>query len=101
MQIVPPRGSGSYYFNYKKTHSIVLLAIANANYEFIMCDIGTIGRISDGGVIDNTIFMKKLLGKQLELPTAEPVSQDETPLPYVFIRDEAFVLRSAFLKPYS
>lgn len=39
-----------------KDFIVVLLAIANANYEFIMCDVGTNGSISDGGVISNTIL---------------------------------------------
>lgn len=50
IRIVPPKGSGSYYFNYKKTHSVVLMAIANANChanancEFLYCDKGTKGK---------------------------------------------------------
>lgn len=101
IQIVAPSGSGSYYYNYKKTHSIVLMAIANGNYEFIMCDVGTNGRVSDGGVIENTIFMHKLLENNLNLPAPEPLIDGEPPLNYTFVGDEAFALTPDFLKPYN
>lgn len=100
VRIVPPKDSGSYYFNYKKTHSIVLMAIANANYEFILCDVGTNGRISDGGVINNTLFYDKLVNKELNIPKPEPISFD-LDLEYVFVGDDAFALRPDLIKPYN
>ncbi|XP_026482640.1 uncharacterized protein LOC113390281 [Ctenocephalides felis] len=54
IDIIPPSEIGSYYCNYKCRHSVVLLAIINANYQFIMCDLGVNGRKSDGGVLQTT-----------------------------------------------
>ncbi|CAH2015323.1 unnamed protein product [Acanthoscelides obtectus] len=101
VQITAPVGSGSYYFNYKKTFSIVLMGIENANYEFIYCDVGTNGRVSDGGVIENTKFMKYLAANKLNLPPPETVVPGEPTLNYVFVGDEAFAIRHDFLKPYN
>lgn len=36
-----PSGSGSYYFKYKNSFSVVLMAMLNTNYEFIMVNVGT------------------------------------------------------------
>lgn len=75
----------------------MLLAISNANYKFILCDIGTNGRVSDGGVIENTTFFEKLVNDRLHIPSMN----NENKLPYVFIGDEAFALRPDFLKPFN
>jgi len=94
VHFVPPKDSGSQYFNYKKTHSIVLMAIANAHCEFIYCDVGTNGRISDGGVINNTIFYERLVNNQLDIPAPEPVSFD-------LDQEYVFAMRPDLIKPYS
>lgn len=77
------------------------MAIANANYEFVMIDFGANGRLSDGGVIEHTLFHHKLVNNELKIPQpSSPINSNKL-LPYVFIGDEAFSLRNDFLKPFS
>lgn len=102
VKITPPAGSGSYFWNYKGFNSLVLLGIANANYEFIMVNFGINGRVSDGGVIECTEFYDKLKNNQLHIPMpSKPKYGENSILPYVFLGDEAFSLRENFLKPFS
>jgi len=49
-KILPPCGTGSDFYNYKGYFSIVLMALVNSKYEFVYVDVGTNGRVSDGGV---------------------------------------------------
>jgi hypothetical protein len=58
VQIKAPESSGSMYFNYKGTFSIVLLGVANANHNFIYAEVRCQGRISDGGVFKYTSMRK-------------------------------------------
>lgn len=60
----PPK-SGSEFYNYKKHSSIVLMAICDHNYNFIMCDIGAAGRQSDGGIFRHCEFGKKFYANTL------------------------------------
>lgn len=116
IRIVPPPHSGAQYYNYKNFYSIVLLALVNANYEFIFIDVGKNGRHSDGGILEYTKFYDKLskgelyffmvevffiktsfFPGQLHLPNND---ETEKHLNYVFLGDEAFSLHDHFLKPY-
>lgn len=97
--IVPPPGSGSYFFNYKKFHSQVLLGIADYDYKLIYFSFGVNGRVSDGGVLACCDINEKMVNKTLSIP--EPTVVDGTLLPYVFIGDEAFELREDLMKPFN
>ncbi len=97
----PPR-CGSLYFNYKKTHSIVLLAVCNANYEFILVDVGDNGRQSDGGVYTNSTIGYAIDNNLLRIPPPDIIANAGTAkqYPYVFVADDAFSLKTYMIKPY-
>ena len=69
--IKQPKNLGSYYFNYKGTFSVVLLAFVDANYKFIYVDIGYNGRISHGGVYRNSSLSKAIENCLLGIPPIE------------------------------
>lgn len=95
-----PIDSGSEYINYKKTFSIVLLALVDSNYNFIFADIGCQGRISDGGVFRNSLLWNKICLNELNLPTPHPLPNSYKDIPYVFLGDGAFALTEHIMKPY-
>ncbi|XP_046960707.1 protein ANTAGONIST OF LIKE HETEROCHROMATIN PROTEIN 1-like [Vanessa cardui] len=95
-----PPHSGSQYFNYKHFHSVVLLAVVDANKKFIIIDIGSMGRFSDGGIFSDSAFGRRLQNNELNLPSDQPLLQGGTAIPYVFIGDQAFPLQKHFMRPY-
>jgi hypothetical protein len=102
--IQAPPNSGSQYFNYKGSHSIILLAVVDANLRFLVLDIGAYGRSSDGGVFANSIFGQYLQQGKMNLPPPSPFinSPPGSPsYPYVFVSDEAFPLKPFLLRPFS
>jgi hypothetical protein len=87
-----PKCSGSLYYNYKGTHSIVLMAVVDAHYKFILIDVGAYGRNSDGGIFANSCFGKLLANGVLNIPQPShlPTYQVDDAVPYVIVGDEGF-----------
>ena len=99
--IRPPTGSSSYYFNYKHTFSIVLLAVVDANYKFIYIDVGCNGRISDVGVFKNCLLFNAMENNTLQILLPEPLDDGSGfPIPYMMVADDAFPLKQYIQKPF-
>jgi len=63
-----PRKSGPQFFNYKRSNSIVIMAVVDAKYNFITVDVGAYGKQSDGSVFASSVFGQKLKNCLLSLP---------------------------------
>lgn len=92
--------SGSHYYNYKGTHSIILLSVVDACYRFLYVDVGCNGMVADSGVFSNCSLYKGLEDGSVKLPEPSPLPQRDTPVPCVFLTDDAFAMSSYILKPY-
>lgn len=96
-----PARSGSYFFNYKKMHSIVLMAVVNSNYQFVLVDIGDSGRQSDGGVFSASNLGHAMEEELLNIPKPRRLKGTTKCFPFVFIGDDAFPLKEYLIKPYA
>lgn len=97
-----PANSGSQFYSYKGTFSIVLLAVVDAEYRFRVIDVGGYGRSSDGGILANSAFGQALRSGTLHLPADQPLpgAEHRGPQPHVFVADEAFPLRRNLMRPF-
>ena len=77
-----------------------MLGVADPNYCFLFADVGCQGRISDGGVLKNSIFWKKLQNNELHLPPEDIIPSRDVKVPYVFVGDDAFSLSEHLMKGY-
>ncbi|XP_060879688.1 uncharacterized protein LOC132951765 [Metopolophium dirhodum] len=101
VDIEAPILSGSEFYNYKGTFSIVLFAIVDANYNFIYVNVGCQGRISDGGVFKSTGFQNLMENSTLILPDKRALPGRDKLSLNVSEADDAFPLSPNIIKPYS
>lgn len=121
VRIKAPKNSGSTFFNYKDFHSVVMLALVDADNKFVAVDIGSYGREGDAGkciITMNVIFNfsdktnfilgiylksrfgQKIQKKEFTIPPPQPLPGMNILVPYVILGDEAFALHEHLMKPY-
>ncbi|XP_049275508.1 uncharacterized protein LOC119405932 [Rhipicephalus sanguineus] len=88
--IVSPPNSGSKFFYYKCTFSIVLMAVVDSECKYVLVDVGA--KESD--------FGRDLTDGCLDIPPLGSLPGTSTNVPYVFVGDEALQLRKDFMRPY-
>ena len=94
-----PKNGGSFYYNYKHSHSIILLAIAGPEYECLYADVGSNGRVNDSGVWNKSSLHEAIQNGSVKLPDDEKLPNGDV-IPYVFLGDDAFALKTFMMKPY-
>ncbi|KAK0153342.1 Protein ANTAGONIST OF LIKE HETEROCHROMATIN PROTEIN 1 [Merluccius polli] len=88
--IQAPPNSGSYFYNYKGTFSIVLFAVVDAYYCFRVIDVGGYSRTSDGGILSHSGFGEGPLISLKTESSQKPVIAGKF---HVLVGDEDFPLR--------
>jgi len=99
--IQKPSNSGSMFYTYKHTFAIQLLALVDADYNFIYVDVGCQGRIGDAGVFHHSSLSKALAQNTLGIPDRTLLPNSSTQCSYTLLADEAFPLTTYLMKPYA
>jgi hypothetical protein len=94
-----PASSGSNYFCYKNDCSIVLLAIVDPFYKFIIADIGSYRWHIDSGIFKNSAFYREYSDGKTILPL-KLLPGRNIPVPHVLIDDEDFALQMYLMRPF-
>ena len=80
-----PSNTGSYYYNYKHTHSIILLAIADPEYECLYADVGSNGRVNDSGVWNKSSLLQAIQNGSVKLPKDDALPVNGVIAPYILL----------------
>ena len=93
-----PNNSGSEFFKYKHFFSVLLLAVVDANHNFLYVDFGSAGCVGDARVFSSFTLKSALDKSTLTIPS--PCLLREDMIHYHLIGDDAFPMTVTLLKPY-
>ncbi len=89
------------FWNYKKSFSIILLALVDSKYKFVIVDVGAAGSEGNSNTFRNSAFGLDFMEDRIPLLTPRDLPCSNIKAPYVLIGDEAFPSGVHLLKPYS
>ncbi|XP_011202945.2 uncharacterized protein LOC105225956 [Bactrocera dorsalis] len=100
IHITRPKDGGSVYYNFRKSFSIAVVAICDADYVFRHVDVGAEGSRSDGGILARSAFGRKLLDGTLEVPQDTNLPGTSTRFPYYYVGDNTYPLKPNLMRPF-
>ena len=77
------------------------MALVNADYKFIGVDIGANGSASDAAMFNHSEMKEVIENGTIGFPAADPLPNDDRPMLYFIIGDDAWPLRTWPMKPFS
>lgn len=96
-----PSKTGSLHYCYKGFCSIVILALADSQYQFLWANVGSPGSNSDCGIYNRSPLKQAIDEGTIGFPDSEPLPGDDRNFPFFIVGDDAFALREHMMKPYS
>ncbi|GFX07295.1 protein ALP1-like [Trichonephila clavipes] len=100
IRIKAPKNSGSLFYNYKDYHSMVMLAVVDADCKFTAVDVGSYGREGDAGIYLKSEIGRRIKNNTFNVPPPKALPGTDTVIPHVIVGDEAFALHQNLMKPY-
>lgn len=98
IEVCPPKEQACDYYNYKGWYSMILMAVVDHCYKFMLTNVGTPGRSHDADVFHKSCLPKILSSGlfQLQKKTFHGVSVGP-----VLLADQAYPLQKEVMKPFS
>ena len=88
------------YYTFQGFHSIILLALVDADYKFLWVEVGANGASSDAQVFNSSDLKDTIEDGSIGFPAADNLPGDDNNIPYFIIGDDAFSLRTWLMKLY-
>ncbi len=79
-----PMNAGSYYFNYKNFHSIVLMALVDGDYKLTWVKVGANGTSSDAQISEDCGLKEAIEWHVIGFPPPDHLPDDDRDTPYFF-----------------
>uniref|UniRef100_A0A0P4WI79 DDE Tnp4 domain-containing protein n=1 Tax=Scylla olivacea TaxID=85551 RepID=A0A0P4WI79_SCYOL len=98
--IAKPHNTGSEYYDYKDNFSIIMMALVDANHEFLYVDVGAYGKASDGGVWNKYTLNSVIERNDINIPAPHNIPFTNRLSPYIIVGDETFPLKQNLMKPH-
>ncbi|XP_064116550.1 uncharacterized protein LOC135222392 [Macrobrachium nipponense] len=77
------------------------MTLSDAKYRFLLVDVGAEGGAGDGGTWQKCNLARAITNNRAGLPQDRNLPNDDEPIPFHIVADDAFALNPWMMEPYS